>query len=149
MENEIKALLQEAISQAELSQQFYLDMTTLVIQPETKDIFQYLAKNELQHKAFLEKWLAEEICPLIPQVSDFHLADLLDLPLLTKELSPKEALALAVKRKDASYEFYQKLASLQPEGEISDFLHKMAMMKLEDKDRLEDLFDNVAFPEVW
>ncbi len=26
MENEIKALLQEAISQAELAQQFYLDM---------------------------------------------------------------------------------------------------------------------------
>ena len=60
MENEIKALLQEAISQADLSQQFYLDMTTLVIQPETKDIFQYLAKNELQHKAFLEKWLARK-----------------------------------------------------------------------------------------
>jgi rubrerythrin len=149
MENEIKALLQEAISQADLSQQFYLDMATLVSQPETKDIFQYLAKNELQHKSFLEKWLAQEICPITPQVSDFHLADLLKLPLLTKELSPKEALALAVKRKETSYEFYQKLASLQPEGEIRDFLDKMAMMKLEDKDRLEDLFDNVAFPEVW
>jgi rubrerythrin len=149
MEKEIKALLQEAISQAELSQQFYLDMAMLVSHPETKDIFQYLAKNELQHKSFLEKWLAQEICPLIPEVSDFHLADLLELPRLTKELSPKEALTVAVKRKKTSYEFYQKLASLQPEGEICDFLHQMAMMKLEDKDKLEDLFDNVAFPEVW
>jgi rubrerythrin len=149
MEKEIKAFLQEAISQAELSQQFYLDMATLVNQPETKDIFQYLAKNELQHKSFLEKWLAQEICPLTPQVSDFHLADLLELPSLTKELSPKEALAVAVKRKKTSYEFYQKLAGLQPEGEIRDFLNQMTMMKLEDKDKLEDLFDNVAFPEVW
>jgi rubrerythrin len=149
MENEIKALLQEAISHAELSQQFYLDMATLVSQPETKDIFQYLAKNELQHKTFLEKWSAQEICPLIPQVSDFHLADLLELPPLTKELSPKDALALAVKRKEASYKFYQNLASLQPAGEMREFLDKMAVMKLEDKDRLEDLFDNIAFPEVW
>jgi len=141
--------LQEAISQAELSQQFYLDMATLVSHSETKDIFRYLAKNELEHKTFLEKWSAQEVCPFTPQVSDFHLAELLELPLLTKELSLKEALALAVKRKEASYRFYQNLASLQPEGEFSDFLHKMAMMKLEDKDRLEDLFDNVAFPEVW
>ena len=149
MKKEIKALLQEAISQAELSEQFYVDMATLVSHPETKDIFQYLAKNELQHKSFLEKWVAQEICPLIPEVSDFHLAELLELPRLSTDLSPKDALALAVKRKEAAYNFYQKLASLQPEGEIRDFLHKMAMIKLEDKDKLEDLFDNVAFPEVW
>jgi rubrerythrin len=149
MENEIKALLQEAISQAELSQQFYFDMAALVSQPETKDIFRYLAQNELQHKTFLERWLAQEVCPFTPQASDFHIAELLELPRLTKELSPKDALALAVKRKEASYKFYQNLASLQPEGETRDFLYKMAMMKLEDKDRLEDLFDNVAFPEVW
>ena len=149
MDQEIQALLHEAISQAELSHQFYRDLAASVDHPETRDILQFLADNELEHKNFLARWLAGEVCPLTPPAKDFHLSELLELPRLTRELSPKDALALAVKRKEASYKFYQNLANHQPDGEVKEFLNKMAMMKLADKDRLEDLFDNVAFPEVW
>lgn len=149
MDKEIQALLQEAISQAEISHEFYRDLAASMDQRETRDIFQYLAGNELQHKTFLERWLAGEVCPVTPPVSDFHLSDLLELPRLTQKLSPKEALALAIKRKEASYKFYQSLANLQPAGEVKEFLNKIALMKLADKEQLEDLFDNVAFPEVW
>lgn len=149
MNAELKALLQEAISQSELSHQFYLDLANLVSKPETKEIFRYLAQNELKHKTFLQKWSNQEMCPLPPSVQDDHLSELLKLPVLTKKLSPQEALVIAIKRKDAAYQFYQNLASLQPQGEIRDFLEKMALVKLEDKEKLEEVYDNMAFPEVW
>jgi rubrerythrin len=149
MEIDIKTILQKAISHSELSHQFYLGMGHLVNKAESKEIFQYLAKNELTHKTFLEKWLAEEVCPYILPMADDHLAQLLETPAPTPGLSPKEALIMAIKRKDSSYKFYQNLASLQPQGEIRDFLEKMALLKLEDKEKLEEVYDNMAFPEVW
>jgi hypothetical protein len=42
-----------------------------------------------------------------------------------------------------------KLASLQPAGEIKVFLEKMAKMELGHKEKMEYLYDNAAFPEVW
>lgn len=75
MDKEIQALLQEAISQAEISHEFYRDLAASMDQRETRDIFQYLAGNELQHKTFLERWLAGEVCPVTPPVSDFHLSE--------------------------------------------------------------------------
>jgi len=41
------------------------------------------------------------------------------------------------------------LAALQPPGEIRSFLEKMAQMELGHKEKMEYLYDNAAFPEVW
>jgi len=64
-------------------------------------------------------------------------------------MSPKEALVIAAKREEGAYQFYQALASLQPPGEVQAFLNKMAKVELQHKEKVEYLYDNAAFPEVW
>ena len=56
---------------------------------------------------------------------------------------------VAMKREEGAYRFYQALAGLQPPGEAKAFLEKMARMELGHKDKVEYLYDNAAFPEVW
>jgi rubrerythrin len=74
---------------------------------------------------------------------------MLEAPAFGEALSPKDALVIAMKREEGSYKFYKTMAGLQPPGEIKSFLEKMARMELAHKEKMEYLYDNVAFPEVW
>jgi rubrerythrin len=149
MDTELLAIINNAIAQEELSHEFYQRMANLVSHAETKETFQYLAKEELEHKAFLQSCFTADGCKLVGQAQNVHLAELLKAPEFTKDLGPKEALVIAMKREEGAYRFYQGLAALQPPGEIQDFLEKMARMELGHKEKVEYLYDNAAFPEVW
>jgi rubrerythrin len=149
MNVELQALIEHAIAQEELSHDFYLRLANLVSHPETKDTFMFLAKDEMEHKAFLQSCLTPGGCPLTGTAQDAHLSDILEVPAINAEMSPKEALVIAMKREEGSYHFYQRLASLQPPGEARAFLEKMAQVELTHKEKVEYLYDNVAFPEVW
>ncbi len=149
MDTELKALIEHAIVQEELSHDFYLRLADLVSHSETRDTFTFLAKDELEHKAFLQSCLTPGGCPLYGRAQDVHLSELLEVPAINEEMSPKEALVIAMKREEGSYHFYQRLASLQPPGEAKAFLEKMAQVELGHKEKMEYLYDNAAFPEVW
>jgi rubrerythrin len=149
MNTELTTLIEQAIRQEELSHEFYIRLAKLVTHEETKETLEWLAKDELEHKAFLESCLTPTGCALVGQAQDTHLADIMNAPAITSDLTPKEALMVAMKREEGSYNFYQRLASFQPPGEARAFLEKMAKMELSHKEKVEYLYTNVAFPEVW
>jgi len=149
MNQELTALIEQAIRQEELSHEFYARMAKLVTHQDTQDTLEWLAKDELEHKAFLQSCLTPTGCTLVGQAQDTHLAEIMKTPAITPDLTPKEALMVAMKREEGSYRFYQRLASLQPPGEARAFLEKMAKMELGHKEKVEYLYANVAFPEVW
>jgi rubrerythrin len=149
MDTELKAIIDSAIAQEEMSHEFYLRMANLVSHAETKETFQYLAKEELEHKDFLQSCVTPQGCKLVDHPQNVHLAEYFRAPAITPEMSPTEAMVIAMKREEGSYDFYQSLAALQPPGEIRDFLEKMAEVELSHKEKMEYLYDNVAFPEVW
>ena len=49
MDTELMTIINSAIAQEELSHEFYQRMANLVSQAETKETFQYLAQEELEH----------------------------------------------------------------------------------------------------
>ena len=149
MEQEMKALIQQAIDLAKSSREIYLTMANLVERPETKEMFQYLARNEEFHKKFFQKILDEAVCPLEVPLEDTHVSEFLKCPHITRKMSPKEALVLAIKREETLHKFYKYLENIQPPGEIRNLLKEMVLIKLEHKEKLEYIYDDVAFPEVW
>jgi rubrerythrin len=56
---------------------------------------------------------------------------------------------VAIKRAEGLCRFYQSLFELQPEGEIRRRLEYLAGAESSHKNKLEDIYDTVAFPEVW
>ena len=149
MNVELETIIKSAVTQEELSHEFYRRMANLVTHKETKETFEYLAQEELEHKHFLQSCMTPQGCKLAGQAHNVHLAEMLKAPEFSDDLSPKEALVIAMKREEGSYQFYQTLAALQPPGEIRAFLEKMAQVELGHKEKMEYLYDNVAFPEVW
>jgi rubrerythrin len=149
MSTELEAIIKSAITQEEMSHAFYRRLAGLVSHPETKDTLEYLAKEELEHKAFLQSCFTPRGCTLVGEAHNVHLAEMLEAPAMSGDLSPKEALVIAAKREEGAYRFYQALAALQPPGEIQAFLNKMAKVELQHKEKVEYLYDNAAFPEVW
>ncbi len=149
MSTELEAVIKSAITQEELSHDFYKRLAGMVSHPETKNTLEYLAKEELEHKAFLQSCFTADGCMLAGEAQNVHLAELLEAPAIGAAMSPKEALAIAAKREEGAYRFYQALASLQPPGEVQAFLDKMAKVELQHKEKVEYLYDNAAFPEVW
>lgn len=55
---------------------------------------------------------------MVSPVHELHLAEHLKVPEVTEGMSPKEALAVAIKRSEGLCRFYQSLVKIQPEGEI-------------------------------
>jgi rubrerythrin len=149
MGTELEAIIKNAITQEEVSHEFYNRMANLMSHKDTKETFQFLAKEELEHKAFLQSCLTPAGCKIVGEAHNVHLAELMKAPEFSEALTPKDAMIIAMKREEGSYQFYQKLAELQPPGEIKDFLNKMAKMELGHKEKMEYLYNNVAFPEVW
>ena len=149
MNQEMDAIIKSAINQEELSHDFYLRLANLVSHADTKETLQYLAQEELEHKHFLQSCNTPQGCKLVGNPQDVHLAEHLEAPTFHDGMTPKEALVIAAKREEGSYHFYQALAALQPPGEIRDFLEKMARVELSHKEKMEYLYDNTAFPEVW
>jgi rubrerythrin len=149
MSTDLEAIIKSAIAQEEFSHNFYRRLAGVVSQPETKDILEYLAQEELEHKAFLQSCVTPQGCKLVGEARNVHLAELLEAPAMSDDMSPKEALIIAMKREEGSYRFYEALAALQPPGEVQAFLKKMAQVELTHKEKVEYLYDNAAFPEVW
>ena len=149
MNPELQALIEQAISQEELSHAFYKRLAELVSHKETKETLEYLAKEELEHQAFLKQCMTPAGCTLAGKATDTKLAEIMGAPAISEDLSPKEALVVAMKREEGAHNFYKHLASLQPPGEAKDFLQKMAEVELGHKEKVEYLYDNAAFPEVW
>lgn len=149
MNAELRPLIEQAIRQEELSHEFYNRLAGVVSHKDTKETLEWLAKDELEHKAFLESCLTPAGCTLAGEAHDTHLAEVMKTPAITSEMSPQEALMVAMKREEGSYHFYQRLASLQPPGDAKAFLEKMAKVELAHKEKVEYLYANAAFPEVW
>jgi rubrerythrin len=149
MNAELQPLIEQAIRQEELSHEFYLRLAKLVTHQDTRETLEWLAKDELEHKAFLESCLTPSGCALMGKAQDTHLAEVMKAPAITPAMTPKEALMVAMKREEGSHNFYQRLAGLQPPGEARDFLEKMAKVELAHKEKVEFLYANAAFPEVW
>jgi rubrerythrin len=149
MSTELEAIIKSAIVQEELSHGFYKRLAGLVSHPDTKDTLEFLAREELDHKAFLQSCFTPDGCMLAGEAQNVHLAEMLEAPEINDAMAPREALAIAAKREEGAYRFYQALASLQPPGDVQAFLNKMAQVELQHKEKVEYLYDNAAFPEVW
>ena len=148
MRKEIADLIHGAMEQHERARDFYHRLAHRVSHAETREMFEYLAKEAEENKDRLHHCLTPEGCPVVPPVHDLHLVEHLKVPEVTEGLSPKEALALAIKRSEGLCRFYQFLLELQPEGEIRRCLEYLARAESGHKEKPEDIYDTVAFPEV-
>ncbi len=80
---------------------------------------------------------------------DYKVADTLQSPPLTVNLKPIDGIVLAIKKELEAMQMYTQLASLAKDTETQLLFSQLANMERGHKARLEDLYIEMAFPEVW
>ncbi|MDY6916315.1 MAG: ferritin family protein [Candidatus Cloacimonadota bacterium] len=130
---------------------FYNDVVNRVDDKALKDIFNDLAKQELGHRNLLEelKYNPEIPVKISKPSIDYGIAETVELPELSINMKPAEALALAMKKEQQAAEFYQELAESTSDMEIKKLCLEMAGMELSHKQKLENAYTDIAYIESF
>ncbi len=81
-------------------------------------------------------------------VIDYRIAEHLEQPEISPDMSLKEVFLVAANREKASHQFYLGLAGIHPQGEVRRMLERLAAQELGHKQKVEYLYTEVAFPQT-
>ncbi len=149
---ELNQLFSVAIQREIESHEFYLQVAGRVDNAGVKQVFNQLAQDELGHKELLEKFKSDPTLVMkfseTPLV-DYKIAETTDEPRLSIHMKPADAIALAIKKEQRSLEFYQGLARGANDAEMKRIFETLARMELGHKVKLENVFVEIGYPEVF
>lgn len=148
---QFEKLISVAIKREIEAYEFYRDVASRVDAPAVKKIFAELSDQEMGHRDLLEKYRMDPSvsirfnAPADLKVSESVQED----PLLSIDMKPAEAIALAMKKEQQAVEFYRGLAEMTDEPEIQQTYQSLANMELSHKNMLEKVFVDIGYPEAF
>lgn len=130
---------------------FYYALSQKNLDSAMKNIFDDLAKEEKNHRDILTAFLRNPDKPLKfkPAPADFKVAESVELPPLSLDMKPVEAIALAMKKEEEAMKAYLAFAYESDSAEQKEVFEELAKMEQGHKTKLEDIYTNMAFPEAW
>ncbi len=148
-EPEMASVIDRAIANEEAAAAFYRRAAETVSRPDTREALQSLTRDEEEHRRLLEEFRSGAR-PLPEGASrGGTLVEALGTPAFTAEMTPADAFLLAANKERLAVEMYQNWGRLYPEGPERELLMKLAEVERRHKERVEAMFSNAAFPEVW
>lgn len=151
MSTDYKKILEMAINNEVEAYEFYLHAANKSQNSVLKGVFSELADEEMKHKRTLEGFLNNQSLKLNFHVSapDYKVADTIELPKLTNEMSFADGVGLAIKKEQEAMEMYQQFADASADTEQKRIFQELATMELGHKVRLEEIYVDTAYNEIW
>jgi rubrerythrin len=146
---EFKKIIARAIAAEIEAYEFYAGVEQKIQDNNMKGIFGELAGEEKQHRIFLESVLSGARPMSIDESKDYSVSATFDKPALSLTMKPVDAIALAVKNEEEAMTMYAALAGIAADPEQKTLFESLARMEKGHKFRLEEMYTNMAFPEVW
>ncbi len=148
---DINKLIDFAIEQEHAAYAFYKEASEKVTNPGVKQLFEELAQDENGHANLLEMYRNNNAVGELfkNKVVDYKIAETQDMPPLSTNMKPAEAIAIAMKREQAAAELYHSLANNAIDKKIKEALERLANMELGHKHKLENAFVDIGYPEVF
>ncbi len=147
----LKEALKNAIEKEIYSQRLYTSLSQVVAEPPVREALLDLVRQEQGHQYLLEQYLSGELKGGAldqTQVIDYRIAEHLDYHETSSEMKLKDVFLLAASREKLSHDFYLALAALHPAGRIKKLFSEIAAQELVHKQKVEQLFTEVAFPQT-
>ena len=147
---DLRSIIDFAVENELEAYEFYKGAAEKVEDAFLKETFQDLAKDELEHKEFLENFLESEVEEIkIKELSDYKISETIDKPELTVEMKFSDAIALAIKNEEEAMFMYQSLAEACVDAKHEKLFIGLMEMEKMHKAKLEEIYLNVAYAEVW
>ncbi len=149
-QDEYRKIISNAISQESEAFAYYNAVSEKAKDAGIKRLFKDLAGEEAGHKRTLESFLKRETDKMhFAESKDYKIADALPTPPLTPDLKPVDGIVIAIKKELEAMQMYTQLAGASADGEQKNIFLELASMERGHKSKLEDIYTNMAFPEVW
>lgn len=146
----INTIIEGAIAAEVEAHEFYTEVAKRSTNASVKRTFTELAADELSHKKFLEGCRLDPTqLQKIQTGPDYKVAEATALPELSIDMTPAEALALAMKKEEVAARFYEDLAASASDAVTRSMFENLARMEIGHKTRIEDLFVGVGYPEAF
>jgi rubrerythrin len=141
-------LIDFAIQEEEAAASFYKQLATKMDRPWMREIFEQFSKEEMGHKAKLQKIKSGEM-PAPPQekVLDLKIGDYLVDAEMSPDMDYQQALIVAMKKEKAAFRMYSDLASVTDDAGVRDMLLSLAQEEAKHKLRFEVEYDEVILKE--
>lgn len=150
MENSYKEILGIAIQDVIETFEFYNSIALKVSDLSLKQIFSELAGEKLKHRQILQTYQNNPAKPLIfKEEIDYKVSESVARPQLSMDMTPADAIALAMKKEEETMKVYYVLARVSSDPDQAYEFSELAIMEEGHKIKLEELYNNMAFPEVW
>ncbi len=147
---EYRNIITEAINNEVEAYTFYHTISEKVTDANLKKLFGELAGEEKGHREYLQKLLSRDITSLgFSTTKDYKVGDSIPTPPLTPDMKPVDGLVVAIKKELAAMQMYTQLANASDDAEVKKLFTELAAMERGHKTRLEDIYVNTAFAEVW
>lgn len=145
-----KKILMTAIGNEIEAYEFYANAANKSNDANLKSIFTELAEEEKKHKILLESFLKNESTQMnFHTSSDYKISESTELPELTTSMSFKDGVALAMKKEEEAMMMYRQFAEASVDQPQKNTFNQLAIMEQGHKVKLEELYNNTAYIEVW
>jgi rubrerythrin len=145
-----KKIISLAIDREVEAYAFYKSVADKVDDKALKSMFAELAGEEKKHREFLQAFLTRDVKTMkFDAKADYKVVDALKTPKLSTDLKPLEGLVIAIKKELEAMQMYTQLSNAAKDTETQFLFGQLANMEKTHKARLEDIYTNMAFVEVW
>ena len=143
-------ILKNAIQSEIAAQKFYQDVADKMKDAFLKDLFLNFVREEKKHQKILEGFQAAipEKLPFDEQ-RDFHVAETLPDPIVSPDMTPTDAFALAMKKEEEAMNHYSNLAGGCTDPKQKEIFLELAAMERDHKQKMERAFVDIGYPEIW
>jgi rubrerythrin len=149
-QDEFKKIISRAVDGEIEAYTYYHMVSEKARDKSIKDLFGELAGEEAKHKVTLEAFLTKAPEKLhFAKSRDYKVADAIPTPSLTPDLKPIDGILIAIKKELEAMQMYTQLANINSDEGQKNLFMELASMERGHKSRLEDIYTNMAFPEVW
>jgi len=148
--SEYKEIIKFAMQNETEAKKFYEDVAAKMKNTQLKQMFTEFAAEEGRHRKILNQiFTSNRIEEYFDEEQDYHVSEQIDAPTLSTDMKPAEAIALAMKKEEEAMVQYKQMAESCPEPEKKQVFLDLAAMERGHKQKMENAFVDIGYPEVW
>ena len=143
-------ILEQAIQSEIEAARFYADVAGKTANAFLKKLFATFSAEEQKHRRILEGFRNDPSTLLhFERVPDLGVSQTVPEPVLSIEMRPADAIALAMKKEESAMRQYAQMAEACTDAQQKDVFLELAAMEREHKAKMEAAFVDIGYPEVW
>ncbi len=143
--------IKDAIAGEIEAKEFYLEISKRVRDDYLNELFEGFSKEEATHEKILTALLQKGKIKTTTfnGTRDFKVSETVALPEVSADMNLKDAIGLAMKNEEIAMQKYETLAANCGDPELQSVFNNLASMERDHKNKMEQSFVKVAYPEVW